>query len=56
MTWIIFGGLTLLTVAVLVWPLMRQRTEGDNQRAADRAVYLAQLDELERDVRDGRIS
>jgi len=56
MTWIIFGGLTLLTVAVLVWPLMRQRTEGDNQRAADRAVYLAQLDELERDVRDGMIS
>jgi len=56
MTWAAFAILTLASVAILVWPLMRRRGEEGDPRDADRAVYMAQLEELDRDVQDGLLS
>ncbi len=56
MTWLAFAGLTLVTVAALVWPLIRRRSDDTDPRDADRAVYVAQLEELDRDVQDGLLS
>jgi cytochrome c-type biogenesis protein CcmH len=56
MTWLAFAVLTLLTVAVLVWPLVRRRAATFDALDADRAVYIAQLEELDRDVKDGLLS
>ncbi len=46
--------LTLLTLLLLVWPLLRRRRDASPQRARfDLAVYRDQLEEVERDLRRG---
>lgn len=53
MIWIGFAALTLVCVAGLVWPLMRNAGRIADQTEADQAVYKAQLEEVERDLADG---
>lgn len=46
--------LTLLTLVLLLWPLVRRQREAAPERARyDLAVYRDQLEEVERDVRRG---
>jgi cytochrome c-type biogenesis protein CcmH len=53
MMWVAMGGLVVIVVAALVWPLVRERAplmaDGDH----DLAVLRDQLDEIERDVARG---
>ena len=53
MIWIGFAALTLVCVAGLVWPLMRNTGRVADQTEADQAVYKAQLEEVEQDLADG---
>lgn len=55
--WISTGLLTLLVLALLCWPLLRQRGgDGASRRALNTAIYRDQLAELERDLASGALS
>lgn len=53
--WFIFAGLTLATLGLLLWPLLRQRTDGLARRDYDLAVYRAQLAEIDAEASAGKI-
>jgi len=53
--WTAIGVLTAGALAAVLWPLVRPRPAGADAADLDRAVYLAQLEEVERERRDGRI-
>jgi cytochrome c-type biogenesis protein CcmH len=47
--WLLFGAMTLVALALLLWPLLRRHAEPLARRDYDLSVYRAQLQELERD-------
>ncbi|MBO6918218.1 MAG: c-type cytochrome biogenesis protein CcmI [Rhizobiaceae bacterium] len=56
MFWIIVLGLTILTVAVLMRPLLRDQQDGSDILAYDREVYKDQLSEIDRDFENGLLT
>lgn len=56
MFWIIVLGLTILTVAVLMRPLLRDQQGGSDVLAYDREVYKDQLSEIDRDFKNGLLT
>jgi cytochrome c-type biogenesis protein CcmH len=55
--WIAAGLLTALTLALLCWPLLRQRDQGQaSRKAINSAIYRDQLAELEREHQAGALS
>lgn len=55
--WIAAGLLTALTLALLCWPLLRQRAQGHaSRKATNSAIYRDQLADLERDYQAGALS
>lgn len=56
MIWLAFAALTLGTVTVLVWPILRNAAKTAQTTEPDQAVYRAQLNEVERDLREGLLS
>ena len=57
MIWLFCAALTLLVLALLVWPVLRGERDGDaaDRSAYDRTVFRDQLAELERDLSRGLI-
>lgn len=54
--WSIFAALTIISLALVLWPLWRARDPQSAKRAAlEQVVYKDQLAELERDKKAGRI-
>lgn len=47
--WLLFGAMTVVALALLLWPLLRRPPEPLARRDYDLSVYRAQLQELERD-------
>ena len=56
MIWAAFAALTLVTVAALIWPVIRNAGAKAGQSEADLAVYRAQMAEVERDLGDGLLT
>jgi len=56
MIWILFGGLTALTMLGLLLPLLRPPAAASTRAAYDLAVYRDQLDEISRDIERGLLS
>ncbi len=54
--WLVMAGMTLATLAALLWPLLQPPAAGGPARASDRAIYRDQLIELERDVERGLVT
>lgn len=52
--WIAFAALLLITVIIVIWPLLRQKTSGQTNHNA--LVYQDQLGEIDRDVERGLLS
>lgn len=57
MIWLFCAALTLLVLALLLWPVLRGERDGDaaDRGAYDRTVFRDQLAELERDLSRGMI-
>ena len=57
MIWLFCAALTLLVLALLLWPVLRGERDGDaaDRSAYDRTVFRDQLAELERDLSRGMI-
>ena len=57
MIWLFCAALTLLVLALLLWPVLRGERDGDaaDRSAYDRTVFRDQLAELERDLSRGLI-
>ena len=53
--WIVLAVLTVAALAWVGWPLLRPKQMGEARAAYDAAVYLDQLEELERDRARGLI-
>ena len=53
MIWAAFGGLVLLVMAALLWPLLRTPQSSENRAAYDFMVFQDQLKEVERDLERG---
>lgn len=53
--WIVLAALTVAALAWVGWPLLRPKQMGEARAAYDTAVYLDQLEELERDRARGLI-
>ena len=56
MIWLGIALVTLLVLALLLLPLLRRDPDNAAAAKAHRAVFLAQLAELERDAAEGRLS
>lgn len=56
MLWILIVQITLVVVAVLLWPLWRGTGSASGRREHDLAVYRAQLAEIDGDVTRGVVS
>ncbi|MFD2234750.1 c-type cytochrome biogenesis protein CcmI [Phaeospirillum tilakii] len=56
MIWILFGGLTAVTMLWLLLPLLRPPAAAAQRAAYDLAVYRDQLDEIGRDIERGLLS
>ncbi len=58
MIWIVFAALTVATVALLLWPLLRARqpAAAASRAAYDLTVYKDQLAEVEREVERGTLT
>jgi len=56
MIWLLCGGVTLIVLAALLWPLLRAPKPSADRAAYDMAVFRDQLQELERDLERGVIS
>lgn len=56
MTWIVFGLLTLIVLAALLWPLLSARAGGGARLDHDMEVYRDQLAELEAEAARGEIA
>ena len=56
MIWLGYAVFTLAAVAILVWPIVRNSSAIAQETEADQAVYRAQLDEVERDLKDGLLT
>ncbi|WP_316859833.1 c-type cytochrome biogenesis protein CcmI [uncultured Cohaesibacter sp.] len=55
MFWTIAVGLTILTIAVAIYPLTRKAKQGESANAYDLTIYKSQLREIEGDVERGLI-
>ena len=55
MFWTIAVVLTLVTIAIVIYPLMRKERELDSADAYDLKIYKSQLQEIEGDVERGLI-
>ena len=53
MIWVLFGGLALLVIAGLLWPLVRAPQSSESRAAYDFMVFEDQLKEVERDTERG---
>jgi cytochrome c-type biogenesis protein CcmH len=53
--WLLLAMMTGVAMLSVLWPLSRNRARGRAPRSADIAVYLDQLDEVERDRENGRM-
>lgn len=53
MIWAAFGGLVLLVLAALLWPLLRGAQATEDRAAYDLMVFQDQLKELDRDLERG---
>lgn len=56
MIWLGYAALTLGAVAIMVWPILRNAATRAQTSEPDQVVYLAQLKELERDLKDGLVT
>ena len=56
MIWAVFGGLVLLVMAALLWPLLRGQKSVENRMAYDLMVFQDQLKEVERDLERGTLT
>lgn len=54
--WILIFGLTTLTIALLLRPLLREQQSDDDLLAYDREVYKDQLSEIDRDFDNGLLT
>ena len=54
--WIFAGGLSALTLAVMLWPLMRPKTQTAMRSSYDVQIYKDQLKEVEADLARGTLS
>ncbi|MEO9460493.1 MAG: c-type cytochrome biogenesis protein CcmI [Lentilitoribacter sp.] len=54
--WILIFGLTTLTIALLLRPLLREQQGDDDLLAYDREVYKDQLSEIDRDFDNGLLT
>ncbi len=53
--WIALAALVVITVIWIGWPMLRPPRTGETREAYDTAVYLDQLEELDRDRARGLI-
>ena len=53
--WFIAGILTLGVVLSIIWPILKEKTLSEDPASFNLQVYADQLDELERDLMQGRI-
>ena len=53
--WFIAGILTLGAVLSIIWPILKEKTLSEDPASFNLQVYADQLDELERDLIQGRI-
>ena len=56
MFWILIFGLTTLTIALLLRPLLREQQSDGDTLAYDREVYKDQLSEIDRDFDNGLLT
>ena len=54
--WFIAGILTLGAVLAIIWPILKEKTQSEDPASFNLQVYADQLDELERDLLQGRIA
>lgn len=54
--WIFAGGLSALTLAAMLWPLMRPKTQTTLRSSYDVQIYKDQLKEVEADLARGTLS
>ena len=54
--WFIAGILTLGAVLAIIWPILKEKTQSEDPASFNLQVYADQLDELERDLQQGRIA
>ncbi|NTV97484.1 MAG: c-type cytochrome biogenesis protein CcmI, partial [Thiobacillus sp.] len=55
--WIAAGLLTAFALAIICWPLLRQRhTASTSRKALNTAIYRDQMAELDRDLASGTVS
>lgn len=54
--WIFAGGLSALTLAVMLWPLMRPKAQSAMRSSYDVQIYKDQLKEVEADLARGTLS
>ncbi len=54
--WIFAGGLTILTLAVMLWPLLRPTRQTAMRSSYDVQIYKDQLKEVEADLARGTLS
>lgn len=54
--WLTFAGMTLVVLALLLWPLLRRPTQAVPRLDFDLQVYRQQLTELERDQERGLLA
>ena len=54
--WILIFGLTTLTIALLLRPLLREQQSDGDTLAYDREVYKDQLSEIDRDFDNGLLT
>lgn len=56
MIWLGYAALTLISVGILVWPIMRNAGTAAQETEADQALYQGQLKEVEGDVANGLLT
>jgi len=56
MIWLVYAGLTLVSVATIVWPVIRSTKNTASDLEADQAVYQSQLAEIDHDLANGLLS
>ena len=54
--WFIAGILALGAVLAIIWPILKEKTQSEDPASFNLQVYADQLDELERDLLEGRIA
>lgn len=54
--WLVLAGMTAATLAILLWPMLRRRSEMAAATESDLAIYRDQLKEIDRDVERGLLN